>query len=122
MPRTAKIIVVEFDPQRVRPLPGQPRKRFRGIQELANSIDEIGQASPGIVTPIEGNSDYDAQLVDGERRLRACRMLNRPFVAQVRPAADDEEIFAASFGANFGKQDGLPRATACRSRRRGGWC
>lgn len=97
--------VEEFDPQRVRPLAGQPRKRFKGINELAASIAEIGQSCPGIVTLVAGDARYDAQLVDGERRLRACRQAGVPFRAEVRPDATAEEIFVASFGANFGKQD-----------------
>ena len=88
---------------RVRPLPGQPRKRFGGIRELAASIVEIGQATPGIVTLVTDDPAFDAQLVDGERRLRACRLAGRPFRAEVREDGDDESIFAASFAANFGR-------------------
>jgi ParB/RepB/Spo0J family partition protein len=97
--------VEEFDPARVRPLPDQPRKRFRGIPELAESIREIGQQSAGIVTLVADDPKFDAQLVDGERRLRACKVAGVPFRAEVRAAADAEEIFAASFASNFGKQD-----------------
>ncbi|HZY72959.1 MAG TPA: ParB/RepB/Spo0J family partition protein [Edaphobacter sp.] len=97
--------VEEFDPQRVRPLPSQPRKRFTGIRELAESIKEAGQITPGIVTPITDDPKYDVQLVDGERRLRACKMAQIPFRAEVREGADPEALFAASFAANFGKQD-----------------
>jgi ParB/RepB/Spo0J family partition protein len=100
-----KTHVQEFDPWRIRPLPGQPRKRFRGIKELAESIAECGQQSPGIVTLVDGDAEHDAQLVDGERRLRACRIAKTPFRAEVRPAVDAEETFVASFAANFGKQD-----------------
>lgn len=98
-------IVREFDPKRVRALPGQPRKRFRGIKELADSIFEIGQSCPGIVTLVDDDPAFDAQLVDGERRLRACRMVGVAFRAEVRADAAAEEIFVASFAANFGKQD-----------------
>jgi len=104
-PKTSKTHVQEFDAARVRPLPDQPRKRFKGIKELADSIFEIGQSSPGIVTLVDGDPKYDAQLVDGERRLRACRMVGVPFRAEVRADASGEEIFVASFAANFGKQD-----------------
>lgn len=97
--------VQEFDAHRVRPLPDQPRKRFRGIKELAASIAEIGQSTPGIVTLIDNDPDFDAQLVDGERRLRACRLIDAPFRAEIRRDAEAEEIFVASFAANFGKQD-----------------
>jgi ParB family chromosome partitioning protein len=93
----------EFDPTRVRPLPDQPRKRFYGIKELAASIAEVGQSTPGIVTLLEGDKDFDAQLIDGERRLRACKLLGKPFRAEVQK--DTPDAFAASFAANFGKQE-----------------
>lgn len=104
MPRP-RTIVEEFDPARVRPLPDQPRKRFRGIKELADSIFEVGQQTPGIVTPVSDDPKFDAQLIDGERRLRACRMAGVPFRAEVRAAATVEQSFVLSFAANFGKQD-----------------
>lgn len=93
-----------FDPHRVRPLPDQPRKRFRRIRELADSIGEVGQRMPGEVTLID-HPVYDAQLVDGERRLRACRLLLCKFRAVVSADADPETVFANSFAANFGKDD-----------------
>jgi ParB/RepB/Spo0J family partition protein len=102
---TARTHMQEFDPARVRPLPDQPRKRFRGIRELADSILEAGQLSPGIVTRVDGDPDFDAQLIDGERRLRACKLAGVPFRAEVRPDTAAEETFVASFAANFGKQD-----------------
>jgi ParB family chromosome partitioning protein len=98
-------VVRNFDPSRVRPLPDQPRKRFRRIQELADSIKEIGQSCPGIVTLVMDDPKFDAQLVDGERRLRACKLAGVEFRAEVREDAAAEEIFVASFAANFGKQD-----------------
>jgi ParB/RepB/Spo0J family partition protein len=96
--------IFAFAADRVRPFADQPRKRFRGIKELAASIAEVGQISPGIVTPL-GDGDFDAQLIDGERRLRACRLAGVEFSAIVRPACSYEEAFASSFAANFGKQD-----------------
>lgn len=44
--------------------PNRQRKDFKGIEELAKSICQIGLIHPIIVTP-------DLQLVAGERRLRA---------------------------------------------------
>jgi ParB/RepB/Spo0J family partition protein len=93
----------EFDPKRVRPLPNQPRKRFSGIKELAASIKEVGQSTPGLVTRVTDDPDFDAQLIDGERRLRACLSLGCPFRAEVKDSVTD--AFAASFAANFGKQE-----------------
>lgn len=103
--RKSKDEIVEFDAARVRPLPDQPRKRFKGIKELAASIAEVGQMSPGLVTMIEGVGPFDAQLIDGERRLRACRQASLPFKAIVKKSGSEDDAFVASFAANFGKQD-----------------
>ncbi len=108
MKTAGKSNVQEFDPYRVRPLPGQPRKRFRGIPELTESIREVGQTTPGIVNLVEGDDEFDAQLVDGERRLRACKNLGVPFRAEVVEARSEAETFVRSFSANFGKQDHDP--------------
>jgi ParB/RepB/Spo0J family partition protein len=101
-------LIRKFDPERVRPLPGQPRKRFAGIAELAESIREIGQIAPGAVTLVKGDDQFDAQLIDGERRLRACRQAGVKFRAEVHDGKDDEELFALSLAANFGKQNHDP--------------
>ena len=91
-------------------MPDQPRKRFRGIPELAASILEIGQTSPGIVTVVTDDPMYDAQLVDGERRLRACQVAGVRFRVEVWPDEHSTDArFVASFGANFGKQDHDPQ-------------
>lgn len=94
-----------FDPARVRPLPGQPRKRFRRIKELADSISEIGQSSPGLVTLVDDDPDFEAQLIDGERRLRACTMAGVTFRAEVHSNENPADTFARSFAVNFNKQN-----------------
>jgi ParB/RepB/Spo0J family partition protein len=107
-PPIASSRVLEFDPGRVRPLAGQPRKRFAGIKQLAASIAEVGQSTPGIVILLEdkkSDCDFDAQLVDGARRLRACKSIGRKFRAEVRGGAGLDDLFVASFAANFGKQN-----------------
>jgi ParB/RepB/Spo0J family partition protein len=99
--------VKEFDPGRVLPFPGQPRKRFAGIQELAKSIKAVGQIIPGKVTLVPAdNQRYDARLIDGERRLRACQIAGIPFRAEVLDqAGTEDQQFETSLAANFGKQD-----------------
>src|SRR3989344_916572 len=75
-----------LDPNRVRPFPDQIRKRFRGIPELAQSIKAVGQTTPIKVRLLEDGGDFDAELVDGERRLRACLSISR----HVKAIVDDD--------------------------------
>lgn len=106
--QTADAVVRTFDPKRVRPFPGQPRKRFWGINRLAASIKQIGQTTAGIVTLVDDDPNFDAQLIDGERRLRACDVAKVLFRAEVRPkdqVGNLDEQFAHSIAANFQKQD-----------------
>ena len=72
-----------FDTDRIMPDPKNPRKRFRKIRQLSESIKATGQTTPGKVTILSDNPDYDVKLVDGERRLMACKMAEVPFEAYV---------------------------------------
>jgi ParB/RepB/Spo0J family partition protein len=92
-----------LDPFRVKPFAEQPRKRFRGIPQLAESIRLVGQVTPIVVTPCEENG-FDAELVDGERRLQACRLKNMRIKAIIDGAATPAERFALSIAANFCRQ------------------
>jgi len=58
----------------IRPNPSQPRKSFddEGLSELADSIRQVGLIQPLVVRRMEGYFE----LVAGERRLRACKLLN----------------------------------------------
>ena len=102
-----------FNPFKVKPLPNQPRKRFFGIKELANSIQAVNrQLLPVIVTQIQGDPRFDAQLVDGERRMQACRYLKRPIIAYIWNGKGDwKEIYLASIAANSGHQPHDPMET-----------
>jgi len=95
--------VVSLAPERVKPFAGQPRKRFRGVKQLADSIRLIGQVTPIIVTPCEEDG-FVAELVDGERRLLACRLLRRPVLAVLDSDPGAAERYARSVAANFCRQ------------------
>ncbi len=105
--------VVELDPRRVRPLDDNPREEDNpGFSEasiaiLSEGIKAISQQEDAKVVPIVGNPDYDAQLYDGERRLRGCLLGELTFVAKVREdidPEDDDALFLASVGCNSGKE------------------
>lgn len=57
----------------IRPNPNQPRKTFddEGLEELADSIKQVGLIQPLVVRRV--SDGYE--LVAGERRLRACKLL-----------------------------------------------
>lgn len=92
-----------LDPWRVKPFADQPRKRFRGIKQLAESIRLVGQVTPIIVTPADGNG-FDAELLDGERRLQACRSADIRIKAVVEEKVSADVRFALSIAANFCRQ------------------
>ena len=65
------------DIAKVDPSPFQPRMAFpeEEIRALADSIDAQGQLQPILVRPKEKRKEKRWELVDGERRLRAMKML-----------------------------------------------
>lgn len=113
-PAAAEQRVIRLDPHRVKPFADQPRKRFRGIPKLAKSIQAVGQITPIIVTPCD-EPGFDAELVDGERRLQACRLAGLAIQAQVDGGVSARDRFAMAVAANFCRQphDCLEIAEAC---------
>lgn len=85
-PRKLENIPIE----RIRPNPYQPRKAFRDdrIQELADSIRTHGILQP-ITVRRSGLRDYE--LVAGERRLRAARMVGLTHIEAFVVRAYDKE-------------------------------
>lgn len=76
------------------PSPYQPRARFDEVEleELAASIAEHGLLQPVVARPVQGRY----QLVAGERRVRAARLLGLEAVpALVRPLSDEQALEAA---------------------------
>jgi ParB/RepB/Spo0J family partition protein len=95
--------IVRLDPRRVKLFADQPRKRFSGIDKLAASIRKIGQVTPIVVTA-SVDPAYDAELVDGERRLQACRKAGIGINAIFERELSRSERFAKSVAANFCRQ------------------
>ncbi len=93
-----------LDPHRIKPFFDQPRKRFRGIPQLAESIRLVGQVTPIVVTRCN-EPQYDAELVDGERRLQACMFGKMKIKAVFDECRDSAERFTLSIAANFCRQE-----------------
>ena len=99
--------VLEIPCEKVRPFPGQPRKYFnkRRMEELIASIRAVGQRAPGTVKLLSPtNNGHAYELVDGERRLRACTVIGTPFRAWVKEDAttmDERDQFLESVILNL---------------------
>ena len=84
------IIDLELDAIEINPF--QPRSHFNeeSLQELASSIKELGVIQPVTVRKL-GNDKF--QLVAGERRFRASKLVgNKTIPAYIRTANDNEML------------------------------
>jgi len=90
-------------PEEVTMNPHQPRRTFThaDMEELMNSIKEHGILQPLIVTRNE--SGY--QLISGERRLRAARMLSLARVPVIVRQASEQEKLALALIENVQRRD-----------------
>jgi ParB/RepB/Spo0J family partition protein len=101
--------------QRIRRFQDQPRRHFNNeeLRELADSIKEVGQITPILVRAITGDRNHEYELIDGERRLRACTLGQiKSMRAVVRTVVSEDEQFLHSVIANFGRVGHTPIETA----------
>lgn len=84
--------------------PFQPRTNFEedAMQELANSIRELGIIQPITVRKTE-NGTY--QLITGERRLRAARMAGLTSIPAFVRTADDQGMLEMALVENIQRED-----------------
>ncbi len=90
--------VSEIEPNR-----DQPRKEFQeeAIEELADSIKQYGILQPILVRPMGLNY----QIIAGERRWRAARMLGMDEVPVIIREFSDEEAMAVSLIENLQREN-----------------
>lgn len=87
--------IIELDIEAIEINPFQPRSNFNedSIQELATSIKELGLIQPITVRKLDFNK---YQLISGERRLRASKLVGLQTVpAYIRIANDNESLLMA---------------------------
>ena len=91
----------------IEPNKNQPRKTFseEALSELADSIKEHGLIQPLLVRPL-GDERY--QLVAGERRWRACRMLGLDEVPAIVREMTDAEVMELALIENLQREDLTP--------------
>ena len=84
--------------------PFQPRSRFNeeSLRELASSISELGVIQPITVRKLEFNK---FQLVSGERRFRASKLIGKITIPAFIRVANDQESLEMALVENIQRQD-----------------
>lgn len=87
----------------IHPNPNQPRRRFsaEGLQELTDSIRELGVIQPLSVRPM----GQEWELIAGERRLRASDMAGLSHVPCIVLEADEERSSLMALVENLQRRD-----------------
>ncbi len=95
--------VLDLPLEHISPNPFQPRKEFdeMELKELAKSISNYGVIQPIIVRK---NKD-GFQLVAGERRYRACKMIGRQQIPAIIQDIDDQSMAAVSLIENLQRKE-----------------
>lgn len=109
--RTRTGSLAHIPTERVRANPDNPRLIFRGeeLEELADSIQDIGVQVP--INVFKSGSNYT--LIDGERRWRACRMINlKTIPAIILPKPDKLQNIVFMFNIHRFRKDWDPLPTA----------
>lgn len=95
--------VKELPVEMVHPNPYQPRQEFpeAELMELAASIKEHGILQPVVVRP--ASNGYE--LVAGERRLRACKMLGWTTIPAIVRELSDQDLALLGLVENLQRED-----------------
>lgn len=114
---TDAIFYVETD--KIKPNPHQPRRDFNdeSLKELASSIREFGILQPLVISKIEKEVEFgtevEYQLIAGERRLMAAKMLGWERVpAIIKNISQKSEQLAMAIIENLQRTDLNPIETA----------
>lgn len=94
----------EIDIDKISVNPNQPRREFdeSGLQELADSIHEIGIVQP---ITVRDNGDGSYMIIAGERRFRAAKIAGLQAVPAYIRTADDESILEMALIENIQRED-----------------
>ncbi|MBU3024360.1 ParB/RepB/Spo0J family partition protein [Zobellia galactanivorans] len=96
--------IVELDVEAIEMNPFQPRSNFNdeALKELASSIRQLGVIQPITVRKLEFNK---YQLVSGERRYRASRLVGLTTIPAYIRIANDQESLEMALVENIQRQD-----------------
>lgn len=117
--QTGSVRIFQIETDKIKPNPHQPRRDFNeeALRELADSIREFGILQPLIVSKlekeVEAGSVVEYELIAGERRLLAAKMLGLPTVPVViRQAGADVEKLEMAVTENLQREDLNPIESA----------
>ncbi|MBA2316540.1 MAG: ParB/RepB/Spo0J family partition protein [Euzebyales bacterium] len=101
-PGQSGLITLRLD--RIVPNPRQPRERFEdaALEELAQSIREVGLLQPVLVRPTPAGA---YELIAGERRFRAARRAGLDEIAAVVRHTADEQLLTEALVENLHRTD-----------------
>ncbi|MCL4403875.1 ParB/RepB/Spo0J family partition protein [Patescibacteria group bacterium] len=118
-PQRSGEMIYQLETEKIHPNPYQPRAEFsdEGLQELAASIREFGILQPLVVSKAtketDTGADVEYQLIAGERRLRAAKMIGLERVpAIVRQADGPRHKLEMALIENIQRQNLNPVETA----------
>ena len=96
--------IIELELELIEMNPFQPRTQFKedSIRELSTSIQELGVIQP---ITVRKTLDNNIQLVSGERRLRACKLLGLKTIPAYIRIANDQEALEMALVENIQRQD-----------------
>ncbi len=96
--------IIELDIESIEINPFQPRSNFNeeALQELATSIRELGVIQPITVRKLDFNK---YQLISGERRLRASKIVGLTTVPAYIRIANDQESLEMALVENIQRHD-----------------
>lgn len=94
----------EIDVNLIEANPNQPRREFdeEALQELADSIEEIGIVQP---ITLRAMDDGRYQIIAGERRWRATMRVGLKTIPAYIRTADDENVMEMALIENIQRQD-----------------
>ncbi|MGH2801481.1 MAG: ParB/RepB/Spo0J family partition protein [Thermoleophilaceae bacterium] len=116
LPRNGRIEdgLRNIPPELIEPNARQPRRTFDDarLAELAESIRVRGMLQPIVVRPLAGGS---FELVAGERRLRAAKMVHLETIPALVRDTEDWERLDVALAENMARQDlnSVEEARAC---------
>ncbi|MGW5876601.1 ParB/RepB/Spo0J family partition protein [Nocardiopsis terrae] len=90
----------------ITPNPRQPRTHFdeEALEELRDSIVEVGLLQPIVVRKLEGRGEDRYELIMGERRFRASKLADLDRIPAIVRRTDDDELLREALLENLHRQ------------------